>query len=247
MVRIEPDTELRNFLRNNLTDYNSASRGSAQWIFDDRPRGDLTVSSYPRVVVQKVSANGKLIGCGDNDTWDDVFLQIDVLVHRNLGVLNVTQTDETIGTISNSPRLSFDYLATTVTNIKHNAVAFGTVTAVVNNSDFTAAASLTAGTVQWSRSTGQFNFSSADLTSYSGQSITSTYVENLEGERLAMRIGRDIVEAIRQNWRTDTLIGGLTQPEKIRDPELASFDSEEGNHRVIIEYKFKRFNTGEEV
>lgn len=247
MTRLEPEKELRNFLRANLTDFNSSARGSAQWVYSDWPHKTLSATSYPRVVVSKIDESGDIIGLAENNTWDEVVLQVDVLVHRDTGVLSNTHTDESVGTISNSPRISFDYEASTVTNIKHDGSAFGTVTMKVNNGDFTAAASLTADNVEWSLSSGDLNFSSTDLTNLSGETITATYVEKLEGEELAKRIGREIVEKIRTLWRTDTTIGKLIIPSKISGPKVAEFNDDRLYHRVMIEYSFRRFNTGEEV
>lgn len=243
MTRLEPETLLRNFLRGQLTDYNSSRVAGKEWIYDDWTRDDLKVGSFPRVAIRKIGESGGMIGCADDTTWDGVIFQIDVLIHRDLGVLSVTHTTEALGVISNSPRLSFDYPAGSVTNIKHTTTAFGTVTKRTNNSDFTTPS---AGTVEWSLSTGELNFATADLSTYTGQSITATYVELLEGERLAKRIGRDIVVAIRSQWRNDDLLSGLIIPEKVSGPSVVEFGKPEGWHRVMLEYKFNSFNTGEE-
>lgn len=247
MTFMEPETELRNFFRNNLTDYNSSSRSGEQWIYDDEPRANLTKNSYPRISVKKITASQKLIGMADNTMRGTVSLQVDVLVHRENGVFSITETDEAVGTIANSPRINLNYLAYTVTNIKHNTTAYGTTTAVTNDNSFTTPASLAAGTVEWSRSSGNLNFSSSDLASHSGQSITSTYVRTLEGETLAMRLGRDAVKAIRSSWRTDALIGELIIPEILDDVRLLPFDEVRGAHHAIFEVQFVRYNMGEEV
>eukprot|EP00916_Digyalum_oweni_P004723 GHVL01008363.1.p1 GENE.GHVL01008363.1~~GHVL01008363.1.p1 ORF type:complete len:238 (+),score=-3.50 GHVL01008363.1:94-807(+) len=236
-----------NFLRNNLTDYNSANRSGEEWIYDDWPKASLSEKSFPRVSVRKLTEDGRIIGLGDTDTWDGVSIQFDVLIHRKTGVVTVTHTDEAVGAIANSPRISFDYAAASVTNIKHGGSAFGTVTMVVNDNDFTTPASLSAGTVEWSLSSGNLNFSSSDLTSYSGAAITSTYAEKLEGERLAKRVGRDVVNAIQDYWRTDALFDNLHDPEKISGPSVIEFGIPEQWHRVMVEYGFKRYNTGREV
>ena len=244
MTRLEPEAALRNFLRYRLTDYNSGNRGGSQWVFDDWPRDDLSPESFPRVVVLKLGEGGRLIGLSDNDTFDELLFEIDVLVHRDLGVLTISHSNESLGVISNSPRLSFDYLAQSVSSIKHDGTAFSTLTPVVNDSDFS---SPSAGTVEWSRSTGNLNFSSSDLSSYAGETITASYSELLEGDQLAKRVGRDIVVAIRSYWRIDSLLDGLFYPEKISGPRVVEFGVPEGWHRVIVEYRFRRLNTGEEV
>lgn len=247
MTRLEPEQAMRNFLRFHLTDHNVANRAGKQYVFDDWPRSNLDPSSFPRVVVTKIGESGPLIGIGDDDTWDDVTFQIDVLIHRKTGVIDISHVAESVGVISNDPTLSLDFLPSTVTSIEHDATGFGTVTLVVNDSDFTSPASLSAGTVEVSRSSGNLNFSSADLVSFAGETITSTYTESIEGEIAAKRISRDVIVAIRNNWRQDARLDELKIPEKIGGPTIAEFDRERGWHRAFVEYKFKRFNSGEEV
>jgi hypothetical protein len=244
--RLEPHYELRNFLRNNLTDLNSTNRGGANWIYADWPSSKITSKNvYPRVIVTKINESGEIIGLGETDTYDSITLQIDVVCNKEVGILTKTTTDESIGVISNSPRISFDDVPNSVTNIKHNGTAFGTVTAKNDDASFTAPGSLAAGTVEWSRSTGNLNFGSADLASYSGQTITSTYVLSMDNEMTVKWIARQIIREIRADWKTDTTIGSLLHPKKISGPTLIPYDREPGLSRVIIEYQFNRFNTGE--
>lgn len=244
--RLEPHYELRNFLRNNLTDLNSANRGGANWIYADYPSAKITSKNvFPRIIITKITESGEIIGLGETDTYDAVTLQIDVVCNKEVGILTKTNTDESIGVISNSPRISFDDVPNTVTNIKHNGTAFGTVTAKNDDASFTTPASLSAGTVEWSRSTGNMNFSSADLTSYAAQTITSTNVLSLDSEMSTKWISREIIRKIRANWKTDTTIGSLLHPKKISGPMLIPYDRDPGLSKVIIEYQFNRFNTGE--
>ena len=252
--RLEPDEELRNFLRANLTDLNSANRGGeygTNWVFSGWPRPEITTkNTYPLVFIHALTESASIIGVGDNMTYGDVTFQIDVLVNREVGVLQVTHTDENLGDISNSPRLAFTDVPTTttgITNIKHDGTAFTTVTKKTNVAAFTTPASLAAGTVEWSFETGDLNFSSADLTSYSGQAITSTYYRVVEGEFAAMWIAREVVRKVRVNWRTDTTIGELIEPELISGPRIIPYDPSDGVIRCMLEYKFKRFNTGEQL
>lgn len=245
-ARLEPHYELRNFLRNNLTDLNSANRGGANWIFADWPTAKVNdKNKFPRIIITKINESGEIIGLGETDTYDVITLQIDVVCNKEVGILTKTNTDESIGTISNSPRISFDDVPNSVTNIKHNTTSFGTVTAQNNDAAFTTPASLAAGTVEWSRSTGNMNFSSADLTSYSGETITSTNVLSMDSEMAVKWIARQIVREIRADWKTDTTIGSLLHPKKISGPLLVPYDRDPGLSRVIIEYQFNRFNTGE--
>lgn len=247
MTFLEPETEYRNFLRNNLTDYNSSGRSSKQWVFDDEPRDDLVPASYPRISIKKITGSQKLIGIADNDMRGTISLQVDVRVHRMVGVISVTETDEAVGTTpTNSPRFNLNYLPDSVTNIKHNSSSY-TLVSVVNESSFTAPGSLATGTVEWCKSTGRMNFSTADISSHAGQSITSTYVRTLEGEKMAMRIARDVVKVTKAYWRTDDLIGGLRIPVLLNDPQLLPFDDKLGTHHAIVEFQFTRYNIGEEV
>jgi hypothetical protein len=242
-MAIEPSRILVNFLKTNLTDPNS-SRSGSDWIYPDFPRtDDLNINSFPRIGITKITESGDRLGIYDDSTWENLSYQIDVITKKGL-VCTITQTDDSLGTISNDPRLKFDYIPTTVTNIKHNGSAFGTVTQVATDALFTAPASLPAGTVQWSYSTGHLNFSSADLASYSGQTITSTYSSKMEGHKLTEYLARRIVYYLRTSWRTDTTFSGLYYPVKI-DNSPMPFEEQTGIFRHKLEYKFNAINTGE--
>lgn len=243
MTNLEPKTLVRNFLRNKLTDHNTNRTGD-NWVYDDWPHDTLAPNSFPRVAVRAIGESGELIGLSDDDTWDEIIIQIDVLVHSMTDVISITHTDEAVGIILNTPRINLDYPAASVTNVKHNTTPFGTVNAAVNDSDFTSTGT---GVMEWSKSTSNLNFSTADLSSYTGQSITSTYVESLEGEQLAMRVGREVAVAIRSQWRSNAFLNDLKIPVKISGPRVIEFGKPEGWHRVMLEYRWKGHNSGEEV
>lgn len=249
MARIEPDAELRNFLRANLTDLNSSGHAGANWIFSGTPRTNVvTKGFFPRVFIKKLPGRGTPIGNKDNTTFNDANLQIDVLTTRANETLTLSYTDQSLGVISNSPRISFADIptkASSITNIKHNTVAFGTVTQKSTEALFTSPASLAAGTVEWCYSTGTLNFSSADLASYAGQTITSTYSVDMDAEVAAMWIARQVCTKIEQYWRTDSTIGKIIQPVKTLDPVTMPYMQDEGVVMVSCSYNFKRFNIGE--
>lgn len=242
MTFMEPEVYVRNFLRGHLTDYNSANRGGKQWIFDGWPLDDLSPSSFPRVAVVPITQSGARQGIGDDQTLNSVSIQIDVIVHRDTANVTVTHTDEAVGTIGTG--LTLDRLPNAVTEIAHDTTAFGTLTLAVNESDFT---SPSVDEVEYSISTGKLNFNSTDLTSYSGEAITATYTEFLRGMELAKRIARDIGVALRSQWRNDTLLEPLFEPEEISGPAEQPYDQGRGWFRVTLEYRFKVYNAGEEV
>lgn len=244
MTFLEPETRVRNFLRGQLTDYNSSNRSGKQWIFDDWPLDELTPASFPRIAVTKVTETGERIGIGDDLTYDTVTLQIDVIVHRDTADVTITHTDESLGVISNSPRLTLNYLPSGLTDISHTVTSFGTFTSVVNESNFG-----TPGVdeVEYCISTGSLNFNSADLTSYSGETITASYTEFLRGDGLAQRLARDVVIALRNQWRSDSLLEPLLEPRKIAGPDLVPYDRDRGWFRYTLQYSFKTYNAGEEV
>jgi hypothetical protein len=144
----------------------------------------------------------------------------------------------------NSDRFTFDHIPTAVTNVKHNGTSFGTITRKTTDALFTAPASLTAGTVEYSASTGNLNFSSADVTSYDGQAIVSTYTVYLEGEKQVAYLAREVIKEIRTGWRTDTTIKGLFYPVLISANPL-NIDEDLGIYRYVVEYQFNAFNLGE--
>jgi len=246
--RLEPHYEYRNFLRNNLTDPNSGSRGGANWIYADWPAPRIISNTkYPVVIITKIHESGEIIGVGDDMTYDTITLQVDVVSVKETDVLSLTQTDESLGTISNSPRINPDDVPTSVTNIKHDGTSFGTVTAVNDDNSFTDPGSLSTDEVEWSRETGHLNFSTQDLSDHSGETITMTYTIKLDHDMVVKWVAREIVRVTRANWRTDAQIGELIEPKKINGPILIPYNREQGQSRCVLEYQFKRFNTGEQL
>lgn len=126
----------------------------------------------------------------------------EILKNRTIDMHDYT-VDTSLGAISNSPRLTLTQTQQTgaIPPIKHNTVYFSNVEEVANDVDFTAPASLSAGTVEWALSTGNLNFSSADLASYSGQTIYEHLISN------SMRC-RDL--------RVENIFSGETENEKHR-------------------------------
>lgn len=243
-TKIEPDKVIVNFLRSQLTDINPSRVG--QWIFPDFPRvRDLGNSSFPRVSVTMLSETSDSMGIYDDTQWEDIYVQIDVVTKEDL-LFSLTTTDESLGTMAasiNSNRLTYTYVPNSVTNIKHDGSAYSTVTVKATDSLFTAPAALGAGTVEYSYSTGNLNFSSADVTSHDGEAITSTYVTVLEGKKACQHIAREIVKAFRNNWRT-SLAPSLYYPEKVQNVPVP-LDEDIGIFRQTLEYRFKGINAGE--
>ena len=246
-VQIEPERIIRNFLRQNLTDPNSSRSGN--WIMTDFPRiADLGNKSFPRISITKLSESSSALGIFDNDQWETINLEIDVWAKKGL-FYNLTTTDEALGTMSssiNSDRISYEYIPSTVTNVKHAGTSFGTVTLVTNDAAFTSPASLTAGTVQVSKTTGNFNFSASDLTSYNTQAITSTSIFKGGEKKICMYLARELIKAIRTLWRTDTTFRGLYYPNKINHTPIP-IDEEIGIYRQMVEYRVNAFNCGEGI
>ena len=180
-VKITADRVLTNFLRNRLTDINPSRSG--YWVFPDFPRiKDLGDASFPRIGITILTDNSNPMGIFDDTQYHAISVQIDCVTKKDLGFTK-TVTDEALGTMSssvNSSRMTYTYIPTAVTNIKHGGVAYGTVTLKNTDADFTAPAGLAAGTVEVSKSTGNLNFSSADGGAHDGQAITSTYTVYLE-------------------------------------------------------------------
>ncbi len=244
-TKIEPVSVVVNFLRANLTDPNSSRSG--QWIYADFPRvKDLGNASFPRVGVTTLTESGRSMGLFDDNSEDTINLQIDV-ISKKKQFYSVTVTDEALGTLasdSNSDRFTFDFVPDTITNIKHDGSAYGTTSIVATDSDFTTPASLSAGTVQVSFSTGNVNFSAADIASHDGEAITSTYVYGLEGKQCSDKIAREIVKKFKNNWRTDSAFAGLFYPVKISSNPLP-FDDDLGIFRRTMQYEVRGFNAGE--
>ena len=141
----------------------------------------------------------------------------------------------------NSSRMTYTYIPTAVTNIKHGGVAYGTVTLKNTDADFTAPAGLAAGTVEVSKSTGNLNFSSADVAAHDGQAITSTYTVYLEGKKQVQFLAGEVIRAIRGYWRTDTTFKGLFYPMLINNIPM-TIDEDLGIYRQMLEYQFNMFN-----
>ena len=244
-TKIEPINVVKNFLRSNLSDPNSSRSG--QWIYPDFPRvKDLGNASFPRVGIVTLTESGRSMGLFDDNSEDTINLQIDVISKKGQ-FYSVTVTDEALGTLasgSNSDRFTFDFVPDTVTNIKHDGSAYGTVNIVATDSAFTAPASLSAGTVEVSFSTGNVNFSAADISSHDGEAITTTYVYGLEGKQCSDKIARDIVKTFKNSWRTDSTFEGLFYPVKISSNPLP-FDDSLGIFRRTMQYSVKTFNSGE--
>lgn len=73
----EPIDEIRDFLRNRLTDPNSG-RDTPNYVYTWWPRYDLTVNSFPLVTVVQLSETGEPMGLGSTVHWEVFQIQIDV-------------------------------------------------------------------------------------------------------------------------------------------------------------------------
>lgn len=246
-AKTEPDQILTNFLRANLTDINSSRSG--QWIYPDFPMvANLGDNQFPRVGITILSETSESLGIFDDTQYETITFQIDVVTKKDL-TFNHTITDEALGTITstvNSNRLVLDFPPATVTNVKHDGSSYSTVTLVDTDADFTTPASLGAGTVEVSKSTGNLNFSASDVTSHNGEAITSTYVVKLSEKLCCQYVARNVVETIRNNWRTSDTINGLLYPVKIGNQPIP-LDEELGIYRQQVEYQFRMFNAGEGI
>ncbi len=247
-IKIEPDRIISNFLRLRVTDINTTRSGAGNpFVFPDYPRiKNIGDSDWPRVGVTLLSESADPLGVNDDDQLDTLTFQIDVMTKKGI-TFNVTTTDEAVGIVAstiNTDRITLETVPNTITNIKHAGSAFGTLTAKDTDADFTAPGSLAAGTVEWSRSTGNLNFSAADVASYDTQAITSTYVVFMEGKKCVQYISREIAKAMRSDWRT--YLVGLFDPRKINNIPQA-LDEDLGLYRQTMEYQCKMFNAGEGI
>ena len=243
-AKIKPSRILRNFLRKNMTDPNSGR--SSYWIYDDYPLSED--KGFPLISITTISESSNPMGLYDDTQYGTVTLQVDVL-SKNDEIHTITTTDESIGDVSsgvNSNRLTFEYVPYSVTNVKHDGTGFGTVTAKNTNSDFTSPASLTAGIIEWSKSTGDLNMSSADVTSYDGESITSTSVLKASNLFLSTYLGVEVYKLIKNNWRTDTTLNGLFNPRFLNQSPLP-FEESLGCFRYVLEIQFNVINPHEGV
>ena len=240
----EPDRILVNFLRANITDINSSRNNPSSMIYPDFPRiSDLGDASFPRIGVTILSESSEGMGIFDDTKWETINFQIDIVCKKGQ-TYSVTSTDEAMGTMSstaNSDRMVYEYVPNTVTNIKHAGSAYGTVTVKATDSAFTTPS---AGTVEWSYSTGNLNFAAADISSHDTEAITSTSVTVLEGKKACQYLAREIVKLLKNSWRTDTTFNGLIYPIKISNQPVP-FDEELGIFRQMLEYQCRAFNAGE--
>lgn len=244
-AKTEPDRILVNFLRSNLSDVNGSRSG--EWVFSNFPRvQNLGDAQFPRVAVSILGESAESLGLYDDNQRNTVTFQIDIIAKKGK-VYSVTTTDEALGSISsgvNSDRLVYAVVPNTVTNIKHDGTSYGTVTAVDTDADFTAPASLPGDEVEWSKSTGNLNFNSADVTTDDGEAITSTSVVNLEGKKLCQYLARKVLIAIRNNWRTDSTLNGLYYPVFLANNPVP-FDEDLGIFRQTVDVQFNGYNVGE--
>jgi len=241
-TKIKIDRILTNFLRANLTDPNGSRSGN--WIYPDFPRvQSLGNNQFPRVGITILSDSGDEMGINDTTTWHTISVQLDVITKKDSGMTR-TITDEAMGTVSsgmNSNRLTYDYVPTSVINIKHNGTEYGTVTNKDTNSDFSTPSGMSADVIEWSTSTGDLNLNATDVTADNGEAITSTYTIYLEGKKLVETVALDIVKLIRSNWRS---IVGIQQMQLINHFAIP-IDEELGIYRQTIEYQVKMINVGE--
>lgn len=247
-VKIAPNTIMRNFLRANLVDINSNRVG--QWIFDDPPRVEtLGNASFPRISILAIGESSEYVGMFDDTQFETVTLQVDCWTKKDQ-VYTRTVTDEALGTMNasiNSNRVTADFVPTTVTNVKHAGTSYGTVNFVDDDADFTAPGSLSADTVEISKATGNFNFSSADVTSHDGEALTTSYDKAMEGEEVVKYLAREVVKAVRTNWRTDPTFNGIFYPQKISGPVNLPLDNDLGIFRYNVDYQVNAFNLGEGI
>lgn len=54
------------------------------WVYPDKPRSDLSRDQYPRIGVTKITESGLPQGNSEDDTYDSVVFQIDVLTFKDL-------------------------------------------------------------------------------------------------------------------------------------------------------------------
>lgn len=243
--KIEADRILVNFLKVNLDDVNATRSGN--WIYPDFPLvSSLGDNQFPRVGITILSESSDFMEINGDNNYHTVTFQVDVVSKKDL-LHSLTVTNEALGTVSatiNSNRFTYDFVPTTITNIKHNTIAFGTVTQKATDEVFTTPASLAAGTVEYSYATGTLNFSAADVTSYDTQAITSTYVVSMSGKKAVQHLARQIWKEIRNNWRTDMQPRGLFAPKLLANNPIP-IDEELGIFRQTLEIQFNAFNIGE--
>jgi len=243
-VKIKADKIITNYLRTNLTDVNSSRLGN--WIFPDFPRVvDLGNASFPRIGITIISDGSDMMGFNDNTQWHNINIQIDVVTKKDLSFTK-TISDEALGTMaatSNSDRMVFDYSPSTVTNIKHAGTSYGTVTIRATDSAFTTPAT---GTVEVSYSTGNVNFSAADIVSGDTEAITSTYTVVMEGKKAVEHLAQEIVKLLRSNWRKNSELTGIQKLSLINNSSVP-IDEDLGIFRQMLEYNVSMINVGEGI
>jgi hypothetical protein len=244
-AKIEPDRILTNFLRTNLTDPNASRSGN--WIYPDFPRvASLGDTSFPRVGITVLTESSDYLAINDNNQYHSITFQIDVVTKKDL-IVTRTVTDEAMGSVGsgiNSNRLTYDFIPTSVTNIKHAGTGYGTVTNKGTNALFTSPAGMAGDVIEWSTSTGDLNLNATDVTADDGEAITSTYTIAMEGKKCVQHVAREIIKELRNNWRTDTTLNGLMYPEFISNNPIP-IDEELGIYRQTLEISFKAINIGE--
>jgi len=129
----------------------------SNWIYPDEPRDDLKKLSFPRIVTTKISENSSWEAMGEDQTYNTIIFQIDVLTYK-----------EQMCTIGS---------------------------------------------------------------------------EQKEGQDVATKLARNVVAAIRNNWRTQ-LKGELFHP-TITNNFSVPFDVQNNIFRNIIEVQVQAFNIGE--
>jgi len=91
---------------NKITFTNAPSNGTdnieinykygTNWIYGDKPRIDLSRSSYPRITVIKLIENSEPQGTSEDDTFDIITFQVDIITYNDM-VLTTSRTDAVEG------------------------------------------------------------------------------------------------------------------------------------------------------
>src|SRR3990167_3959803 len=69
---------------NNITVIYEYSSTGSSWIFQDKPRLDLSPAQYPRIGTQMITESGEPVGLFDDHAWNTITMQIDVLTYKDL-------------------------------------------------------------------------------------------------------------------------------------------------------------------
>lgn len=78
---IEPVIQIRNLLRSKLTD--PRKNRTANWIFEDWPREDLSYSNFPRISIVEVSETAERMGLRSTCFLHTIGIQISVWVKKD--------------------------------------------------------------------------------------------------------------------------------------------------------------------